>query len=150
MDSSKPSATPAFAGFIRAILLGGCSIGGPIGQERADELASQLESSGLGVRTANAIYQSSFSGDLSETVVLSSDVMQPGYLVSTETLGAILGIVARSAEEMKVGGVGFYAEEEGGIHISMVQAADDLGIADAVDGSSLSLTGGRLEMRARQ
>lgn len=150
MVTGKRTAVLAVAGLVLAAMLGGCSTGGPTGQERADELASQLERAELGVLSAEAVYLSSFSGDLTVSVVLEPDVVQPGYTVSTETLGAILGIVARSAEEMKVGGVGFYAEEEGGIHISMVQAADDLGIADAVDGSSLSLTGERLEMLARQ
>jgi len=102
------------------------------------------------VSSAEATYLTSFSGDLTVSVVLDPDVVQPGYTVFAETLGPILGMVARSAKQMNVGGVGFYAEDDGGIHVSMVQAADELGIAEAVDGSSLSLTGERLEILAKQ
>jgi len=140
----------AVAGFVLAAALGGCSIGGPTGQDRADELASQLKNSGLGVRSAKAIFQSSFSGGLSVTVVLSSDMVQPAYTVTAETLGSVLGIVSRSAEEMNVGGVVSYAEDEEGTDVSMVRATEDLGIAEALDGSALLLTPERLEMLARQ
>lgn len=51
---------------------------------------------------------------------------------------------------MRVGGVGFYAEGEGGIHIGLETAAEDLGIAEAVNGQSLSLTGERLESLANR
>lgn len=148
MDGSKRRTAPAVASFILAILLGGCSIGGPTGQERADKLADQLENAGLGVSSAEAIYLSSFSGDLSVSVVMEPDVVQPGYTVSAETLGPILGIVARSAEEMGVPAVVFYAKEEGGIDVSMVGATRELGISEAVDGISLHLTGKRLEAMA--
>ncbi|WJS92513.1 hypothetical protein [Microbacterium testaceum] len=150
MFPGKRKAVLAAAGLILTAVLSGCSIGGPTGQQRADELATQLERSELGVSSAEATYLTSFSGDLTVSVVLEPDVVQPGYTVSAETLGPILGMIARSAKQMNVGGVGFYAEDEGGIHVSMVQAADELGIAEAVDGSSLSLTGERLEILAKQ
>lgn len=150
MVPGKRKAVLAVAGLILTAVLSGCSIGGPTGQERADELASQLTSSDLGVRSAEAIYLTSFSGDLSVSVVLEPDVVQPGYRASAATLGPILGMVARSAKQMNVGGVGFYVEDETGIHVSMVQAADELGIAEAVRGSSLSLTGERLDILAKQ
>lgn len=102
------------------------------------------------MKSAEATYLSSFSGDLTVSVILKSDVVQPGYTVSARTLGPILGVVARGAADMQVGGVGFYAEEEGGIAISMMTAADDLGIAQAVDGRSLTLTGERLDFLAKQ
>ncbi len=72
------------------------------------------------------------------------------YTVSAETLRPILGVVARSAEDMRVGGVGFSAEGEGGIQIGLETAAEDLGIAEAVNGRSLSLTGERLESLANR
>ncbi|WP_394686183.1 hypothetical protein [uncultured Microbacterium sp.] len=97
------------------------------------------------MHSAEAIYLTSFSGDLTVSVILEPDALQPGYSVSAETLGPILGVVARSAESMRVGGVVFYAKEEGGIDISLRTAAEDLGIAEAVDGNSLSLTGERLD-----
>jgi len=150
MIPGKRKAVLAVAGLILTAVLSGCSIGGPTGQERADELANQLKNSELGVRSAEAIYLTSFSGDLTVSVVLEPDVVQPGYRVSAATLGPILGMVARSAKQMNVGGVGFYAEDEGGIHVSMVQAADELGIAEAVRGNSLSLTGERLDSLAKQ
>jgi len=150
MVPGKRKAVLAAAGLILTAVLSGCSIGGPTGQQRADELATQLERSELGVSSAEATYLTSFSGDLTVSVVLDPDVVQPGYTVFAETLGPILGMVARSAKQMNVGGVGFYAEDDGGIHVSMVQAADELGIAEAVDGSSLSLTGERLEILAKQ
>ncbi|KQM37051.1 hypothetical protein ASE56_11730 [Microbacterium sp. Leaf203] len=102
------------------------------------------------MRSAKAIFQSSFSGDLSVTVVLSPDVVQPGYTVTAEALGPVLGIVSRSAEEMNVGGVVFYAEDEQGIDVSMVRATEDLGIAEALDGSALLLTPERLETLSRK
>lgn len=150
MVPGKRKAVLAAAGLILTAVLSGCSIGGPTGQQRADELATQLERSELGVSSAEATYLTSFSGDLTVSVVLDPDVVQPGCTVLAETLGPILGMVARSAKQMNVGGVGFYAEDDGGIHVSMVQAADELGIAEAVDGSSLSLTGERLEILAKQ
>ncbi|MDQ1177947.1 hypothetical protein [Microbacterium sp. SORGH_AS_0421] len=150
MVPGKRKAVLAAAGLILTAVLSGCSIGGPTGQQRADELATQLERSELGVSSAEATYLTSFSGDLTVSVVLDPDVVQPGYTVFAETLGPILGMVAQSAKQMNVGGVGFYAEDDGGIHVSMVQAADELGIAEAVDGSSLSLTGERLEILAKQ
>lgn len=150
MVPGKRKAVLAAAGLILTAVLSGCSIGGPTGQQRADELATQLERSELGVSSAEATYLTSFSGDLTVSVVLDPDVVQPGYTVFAETLGPILGMVAQSAKQMNVGGVGFYAEDDGGIYVSMVQAADELGIAEAVDGSSLSLTGERLEILAKQ
>lgn len=150
MGTFMRAAGLAVAGLLLAAALGGCAIGGPTGQDRADELANQLENSGLGVRSAKAIFQSSFSGDLSVTVVLSPDVVQPGYTVTAETLGPVLGIVSRSAEEMNVGGVVFYAEDEQGIDVSMVRATEDLGIAQALDGSALLLTPERLETLSRK
>ncbi|SDO96819.1 hypothetical protein SAMN04487788_1582 [Microbacterium testaceum StLB037] len=150
MGTFMRAAGLAVAGLLLAAALGGCAIGGPTGQDRADELANQLENSGLGVRSAKAIFQSSFSGDLSVTVVLSPDVVQPGYTVTAETLGPVLGIVSRSAEEMNVGGVVFYAEDEQGIDVSMVRATEDLGIAEALDGSALLLTPERLETLSRK
>jgi len=84
------------------------------------------------------------------SVILEPDALQPGYSVLAKTLGPILGVVARSAENMRVGGVGFYAEGEGGISIGLETAAEDLGIAEAVNGRSLSLTGGRLESLANR
>ncbi|KLD28154.1 hypothetical protein TB15x_23775, partial [Xanthomonas perforans] len=75
MGTFMRAAGLAVAGLLLAAALGGCAIGGPTGQDRADELANQLENSGLGVRSAKAIFQSSFSGDLSVTVVLSPDVV---------------------------------------------------------------------------
>ncbi len=150
MGTFMRAAGLAVAGLLLAATLGGCAIGGPTGQDRADELANQLENSGLGVRSAKAIFQSSFSGDLSVTVVLSPDVVQPGYTVTAETLGPVLGIVSRSAEEMNVGGVVFYAEDEQGIDVSMVRATEDLGIAEALDGSALLLTPERLETLSRK
>ncbi|MDZ5144089.1 hypothetical protein [Microbacterium testaceum] len=150
MVPGKRKAVLAVAGLVLAAVFSGCSIGGPTGQERADELANQLKSSELGVRSAEAIYLTSFSGDLTVSVVLEPEVVEPGYRVSAATLGPILGMIARSAKQMNVGGVGFYAEDEGGIHVSMVQAADELGIAEAVNGNSLSLTGERLDSLAKQ
>lgn len=150
MGAVTRGAVLAVTGLIFTAVLGGCAVGGPTGQERADDLASQLEDSGLGVHSAKAIYQSSFSGDLSVSVVLNSDAVQPGYTVAADTLGPILGIVARNAEEMGVPAVVFYAEEEGGIDVSMVRATDDLGIAEALDGSALLLTPERLEVLAKQ
>lgn len=150
MITGKRKAVLAVTGLILASVLSGCFIGGPTGQERADELANQLEKSELGVRSAEAVYLTSFSGDLTVSVVLEPDVVQPGYTASAETLGPILGMVARSAKQMKVGGVGFYADDEGGIHVSMVRAADELGIPEAVHGSSLSLSGARLDSLAKQ
>lgn len=150
MNGGKRRVSTAIAGFFLATLLGGCSIGGPTGQERADELANQLEKGGLGVSKADAIYLSSFSGDLSVTVVVEPDAVQPGYTVSAETLAPILGTVARSAVEMGVPAVVFYAEEEGGIDVSMVGAARELGISEAINGSSLHLTGERLDSLATQ
>lgn len=140
----------AVSSLVLATALGGCSIGGPTGQERADDLASQLVDAGLGVHSAEATYLSSFSGDLTVSVVLEPDALQPGYTVSAETLGPILGVVARGAKDMRVSGVGFYAKGEGGIQISLATAADELGVAEAVDGQSLSLTGKRLESLANQ
>lgn len=150
MNVRKRGAVLAVSSLVLATALGGCSIGGPTGQERADDLARQLENGGLGVHSAEAIYLSSFSGDLTVSVILEPDALQPGYSVSARTLGPILGVVARSAEDMRVGGVGFYAKEEGGIRISLKTAAEDLGIAEAVNGRSLSLTGERLESLAKQ
>lgn len=150
MNGGKRTVITAVAGLFLATALGGCSIGGPTGQERADELASQLENGGLGVSSAEAIYLSSFSGDLTVSVVMEPDAVQSGYSVSAETLGPILGTVARSADEMGVPAVVFYAEEEGGIDISMVEAARELGISEAVNGNSLHLTGKRLEAVAKQ
>lgn len=144
MGCSMRRVSPAVAGLILVALLGGCFTGGPTGQERADKLANQLEDAGLGVMSAEAIYLSSFSGDLSVSVVMKADVVEPGYTISAETLGPILGIVARSAEEMRVPAVVFHAKEEGGIDVSMVGATRDLGISEAVDGGSLHLTGERL------
>ncbi|WP_279366971.1 hypothetical protein [Microbacterium testaceum] len=145
MNIRERGAALAVSSLVLATALGSCSIGGPTGQERADDLARQLKNGGLGVHSAEAIYLSSFSGDLTVSVILEPDALQPGYSVSAETLGPILGVVARSAEDMRVGGVGFYAKEEGGIRISLKTAAEDLGIAEAVNGQSLSLTGERLE-----
>ncbi len=145
MNVRKRGAALAVSSLVLATALGGCSIGGPTGQERADDLARHLENGGLGVHSAEAIYLTSFSGDLTVSVILEPDALQPGYSVSAETLGPILGVVARSAESMRVGGVVFYAKEEGGIDISLRTAAEDLGIAEAVDGNSLSLTGERLD-----
>ncbi|WP_295855097.1 hypothetical protein [uncultured Microbacterium sp.] len=113
MNIRKRGAALAVSSLVLATALGGCSIGGPTGQERADDLARQLENGGLGVHSAEAIYLTSFSGDLTVSVILEPDALQPGYSVSAETLGPILGVVARSAESMRVGGVGFYAKEEG-------------------------------------
>jgi len=149
VNAVKRKAALTVASLVCATALGGCSMNGPTGQERADELASQLEDAGLGVKSAEATYLSSFSGDLTVSVILKSDVVQPGYTVSAQTLGPILGVVARGAADMQVGGVGFYAEEEGGITISMMTAADDLGIAEAVDGRSLTLTSERLDSLAK-
>ncbi|WP_295829406.1 hypothetical protein [uncultured Microbacterium sp.] len=84
------------------------------------------------------------------SVVLSSEVVQPAYTVTAETLGPVLGIVSRSAEEMNVGGVVFYAEDEEGTDVSMVRATEDLRIAEALDGSALLLTPERLEMLAKR
>ncbi|WP_279366974.1 hypothetical protein [Microbacterium testaceum] len=84
------------------------------------------------------------------TVVLSSDVVQPAESVTAETLGRVLGIVSRSAEEMNVGGVVFYVEDEEGTDVSTVRATEDLGIAEALDGSALLLTPERLERLARR
>lgn len=150
MDAFMRAVRLTVVGFLLAATLGGCAIGGPTGQDRANELAKQLENSGLGVRSAKAIYQSSFSGDLSVAVILSSDVVQPGYTITAEKLGPVLQIVSRSAEEMNVGGVVFYAEDEKGIDVSMVRATENLGIAGAVDGSALLLTPERLEMLTGQ
>lgn len=150
MDIRKRGAALAVSSLVLAITIGGCSIGGPTGQERADDLARQLENGGLGVHSAEAIYLSSFSGDLTVSVILEPDALQPGYSVSAKTLGPILGVVARSAEDMRVGGVGFYVEGAGGIHIGLETAAEDLGIAEAVNGQSLSLTGERLESLANR
>ena len=149
MNGGKRRVSSAIAGFFLATLLGGCSIGGPTGQERADELANQLEKGGLGVSKADAIYLSSFSGDLSLTVV-EPDAVQPGYTVSAQTLAPILGTVARSAVEMGVPAVVFYTEEEGGIDVSIVGAARELGISVAINGNSLHLTGERLDSLAEQ
>jgi hypothetical protein len=149
MNGGKRRVSSAIAGFFLATLLGGCSIGGPTGQERADELANQLEKGGLGVSKADAIYLSSFSGDLSLTVV-EPDAVQPGYTVSAQTLAPILGTVARSAVEMGVSAVVFYTEEEGGIDVSIVGAARELGISEAINGNSLHLTGERLDSLAEQ
>ena len=149
MNGGKRRVSSAIAGFFLATLLGGCSIGGPTGQERADELANQLEKGGLGVSKADAIYLSSFSGDLSLTVV-EPDAVQPGYTVSAQTLAPILGTVARSAVEMGVPAVVFYTEEEGEIDVSIVGAARELGISEAINGNSLHLTGERLDSLAEQ
>ncbi len=148
--ASTRRASAAVAGFVLAAALGGCAAAVPTGQDRADQLAGQLENSGLGVRSAKAIFQSSFAGDLSVSVVLSSEVVQPAYTVTAETLGPVLGIVSRSAEEMNVGGVVFYAEDEEGTDVSMVRATEDLRIAEALDGSALLLTPERLEMLAKR
>lgn len=52
MGAGTRGAVMAVAGFTLTAVLGGCSVGGPTGQERADELASQLEDAGLGVKSA--------------------------------------------------------------------------------------------------
>ena len=150
MNGRQRRVIAAVAGFFLATLLGGCSMGGPTGQERADELANQLENGGLGVSSADAIYLSSFSGDLTVSVGIEPDAVQPGYTVSAETLAPILGTVARSAVEMGVPAVVFSAEEEGGVDVSMVGAARELGISEATNGSSLHLTGERLDSLAEQ
>ncbi|WP_279366972.1 hypothetical protein [Microbacterium testaceum] len=81
MNGGKRRVSTAIAGFFFATLLGGCSIGGQTGQDRA---------------------------------------------------------------------VFFSAEEEGGIDVSMVGAARELGISEAINGSSLHLTGERLDSLAKQ
>lgn len=131
--------------------LAGCfSVGGPTQDERAAQLATQLEGGDLGVTSAEVSYQDSFSGDLTVTVTLDDSVIEPGLTVSAQTLGPILGVMARGAETMRVGAAGFYAQDEEGIDVSMVTAAQDLGIGDAVRGRSLSLSGTKLEQLAKQ
>lgn len=150
MNGRKRRVIGAVAGFFLTALLGGCFMGGPTGQEPADELANQLENGGLGVSSTDANYLSSFSGDLTVSMVLEPDAVQPGYTVSAEILAPILGTVARSAVEMGVPAVVFYAEEEGGVDVPMVGAARELGISEAINGSSLHLTGEWLDSLAEQ
>ncbi len=134
-----------------AVTLAGCfSVGGPTQDERAAQLAAELESGGLGVSQAEVSYQDSFSGDLTVTVTLEDSVIEPGLSVSAQTLGPILGVMARGAESMRIGAAGFYAQDADGVDVSMVTAAADLGIGDAVRGRSLSLSGAKLEQLAKQ
>ncbi|MEX8031747.1 hypothetical protein AB6V29_01795 [Microbacterium sp. 20-116] len=133
-----------------AMTLAGCfSMGGPTQDERAAQLAAELESGGLGVSQAEVSYQDSFSGDLTVTVTLEDSVIEPGLSVSAQTLGPILGVMARGAENMRVGAAGFYAQDADGVDVSMVTAATDLGIGDAVRGRSLSLSGAKLEQLSK-
>jgi hypothetical protein len=133
-----------------AMTLAGCfSVGGPTQDERAAQLAAELESGGLGVSQAEVSYQDSFSGDLTVTVTLEDSVIEPGLSVSAQTLGPILGVMARGAENMRVGAAGFYAQDADGVDVSMVTAATDLGIGDAVRGRSLSLSGAKLEQLSK-
>lgn len=134
-----------------AMTLAGCfSVGGPTQDERAAQLAAELENGELGVSQAEVSYQDSFSGDLTVTVTLEDSVIEPGLSVSAQTLGPILGVMARGAENMRVGAAGFYAQDAEGVDVSMVTAATDLGIGDAVRGRSLSLSGAKLEQLAKQ
>ncbi|WP_150956792.1 hypothetical protein [Microbacterium testaceum] len=134
-----------------AVTLAGCfSVGGPTQDERAAQLAAELEGGGLGVSQAEVSYQDSFSGDLTVTVTLEDGVIEPGLSVSAQTLGPILGVMARGAENMRVGAAGFYAQDDEGVDVSMVTAANDLGIGDAIRGRSLSLSGAKLEQLAKQ
>ncbi|MCY1717334.1 MULTISPECIES: hypothetical protein [Microbacterium] len=134
-----------------AVTLAGCfSVGGPTQDERAAQLAAELEGGGLGVSQAEVSYQDSFSGDLTVTVTLEDSVIEPGLSVSAQTLGPILGVMARGAESMRVGAAGFYAQDADGVDVSMVTAATELGIGDAVRGRSLSLSGAKLEQLAKQ
>lgn len=133
-----------------AMTLAGCfSMGGPTQDERAAQLAAELESGGLGVSQAEVSYQDSFSGDLTVTVTLEDSVIEPGLSVSAQTLGPILGVMARGVENMRVGAAGFYAQDADGVDVSMVTAATDLGIGDAVRGRSLSLSGAKLEQLSK-
>lgn len=134
-----------------ATTLAGCfSVGGPTQDERAAQLAAELENGELGVSQAEVSYQDSFSGDLTVTVTLEDSVIEPGLSVSAQTLGPILGVMARGAEDMRVGAAGFYAQDGDGVDVSMATAATDLGIGDAVRGRSLSLSGAKLEQLAKQ
>ena len=134
-----------------AMTLAGCiSVGGPTQDERAAQLAAELENGELGVSQAEVSYQDSFSGDLTVTVTLEDSVIEPGLSVSAQTLGPILGVMARGAEDMRVGAAGFYAQDADGVDVSMATAATDLGIGDAVRGRSLSLSGAKLEQLAKQ
>lgn len=149
----RPLARTTIALAVGAVILtlAGCfSAGGPTQDERAAQLAAQLKGGDLGVTAAEVSYQDSFSGDLTVTVTLDDSVIEPGLTVSAQILGPILGVMARGAETMRVGAAGFYAQDAQGIDVSMVTAAEELGIGDAVRGRSLSLSGTKLEQLAKQ
>ena len=137
----RPTArTIKAAAFLAAAtwLLAGCAGFGPTGQERADQLVTQLESDNLGIREATADYTGSISSTMVLRVTLDDSVVEYGS-VSSDTLRPIIATIGRGTEQMRLGSMDLYAKDSEGQAVSLASAAGDLGLTDAVDGKSLTL-----------
>lgn len=119
-------------------LLTGCVASGPTGQDRADQLVTQLESDNLGIREATADYTASISSTMVLRVTLEDSVEQSGA-VSADALRPILAAIGRGTEEMRLGSLDLYAKDSEGQDLSLASAAGELGLTEAVAGKSLTL-----------
>jgi len=120
------------------ILIAGCVGFGPTGQERADQLAAELESGNFGVREATANYTGSISSTMVLRVTLDDSDDEWGD-VSAETLRPILETIARGTEDMRLGSMDLFTKDPEGQDVSLASAARELGLEDAVRGESLGL-----------
>lgn len=120
------------------ILIAGCVGFGPTGQERADQLAAELESGNFGVREATADYTGSISSTMALRVTLDESDDEWGD-VSAETLRPILENIARGTEDMRLGSMDPFTKGPEGQDVSLASAARELGLEDAVQGKSLGL-----------
>ncbi|MDQ1177946.1 hypothetical protein QE416_002682 [Microbacterium sp. SORGH_AS 421] len=131
-----------------SFLLAGCIASGPSGQERAERLVLELESSDLGVSEASAEYSTSISSTMVLRITLDDSVVASGAL-SAAKLKPILAAIGRGTQEMRLGSMDLFAKDAGGKEVSLAVAADELGLTDSVDGKSLVLVQADLrEIRA--
>lgn len=125
---------------VLALALSGCSVFGPSQSDRADALARVLESSDIGVTTAEATYQTSFGGDLTVTVTLAPAALDPAGRVSTETLTRILNVLATETSTMRVATTYLYTKDGDGQRVSLAAAAEENGLRAEKSGYSLVLS----------
>ncbi|WP_146035564.1 hypothetical protein [Microbacterium testaceum] len=119
-------------------LIAGCVGFGPTGQQHADQLAAQRESSNVGVREATADYTASISSTMVLRVTLDDSDDEWG-VVSAETLRPILAAIGRGTEDMRLGSMDLLAKDPEGQDVSLASAAGELGLKDAVQGKLLGL-----------
>ncbi|MFJ4038925.1 hypothetical protein ACIPVB_12690 [Microbacterium sp. NPDC090007] len=119
-------------------LLPGCVSFGPSGQERADQLAAQLESQDLGISEVTADYTASISSTMIVRITLDPSIAE-SRSVSQDALRPILTTIGRGTDEMRLGSMDLYARDPEGQDVSLAAAASELGLTDAVHGTSLTL-----------